>query len=160
MTDNNPRQFLDEFVIPAVEEWKLEPLSVRKAVIAISQIDILADQVVVHRNPGADGDQLRDLQSNARKAEKDPTLRLIRDVHDTHKHGPLGRDSATIKTGARPKKKQIGGAFQAGAFQPNAFQVGKPALVIVQDNGDEHLVEDVITRAMTHWEAELAKLGL
>jgi hypothetical protein len=36
MTLRNPRQFFDEFVIPTVEEWKLDPLRVRKAVIAIS----------------------------------------------------------------------------------------------------------------------------
>ena len=120
-------QFLDEFVTPTVDEWRQDELSVRKAVIAISQIDIIADQFVVHQNPS-----LR--QGDERNAEPELALRLIRDVHDTHKHGPLGRKNAKIRSGQRPQEARRDGAFQADAFQEDAFQVGTPALVIVEDD--------------------------
>ena len=138
----NPRQFLNQFVLPCVKCWERDPLDVRKAVIAISQIDILADQV-----------------TKLRKAmEQNSLIRLlVRDVHDTHKHGPLQRATATITTGERPK---LGGAFEPNAFQSDAFQVGTPVLEIVQDDGTKHLVENVITDALTYWEGELSSLGL
>jgi hypothetical protein len=53
-----------------------------------------------------------------------------------------------------------GGGFQSNAFQDNAFQVGTPVLEIVQDDGTKHLVENVITDALTYWEGELSSLGL
>jgi hypothetical protein len=97
-----------------------------------------------------------------RKAtEQNTRIRLlVRDVHDTHKHGPLQRATATITTGERPKLEHRGGAFQPNAFQNNTFQVGTPVLEIVQDDGTKHLVENVITDALTYWEGELSSLGL
>jgi hypothetical protein len=58
----NPRQFLDQFVLPCVKCWERDPLNVRKAVIAISQIDILADQVIIYQNPGFIRDQVTKLR--------------------------------------------------------------------------------------------------
>jgi hypothetical protein len=45
-------------------------------------------------------------------------------------------------------------------MQNYAFQVGTPVLEIVQDDGTKHLVENVITDALTYWEGELSSLGL
>lgn len=154
----NPRQFFDEFVMPCVEEWQLDPLNVRKAVIAISQIDILADHVIIHQHPGFTRGQL----ANVRKAteQNTPIRLLVRDVHDTHKHGPLQRPTATITTGERPTPERLGGGFQPNAFQNNAVHVGMSVLEIVQYDGTKHLVENVITDALTYWEGELSSLGL
>jgi hypothetical protein len=140
----NPREFFDQFVVPCVKDWEEDPLNLRKAVIAISQIDILADHVIIHQHPGFTRGQL----ANVRKAmEQNTRIRLlVRDVHDTHKHGPLEGATATITTGER--------------FQDNVFQVGIPALEIVQDDGTRHLVENVIADALTYWEGELSSLGL
>jgi hypothetical protein len=134
----NPRQFFNQFVMPCVTDWQLDPLNIRKAVIAISQIDILADHVILHQHPDF----------------------TTRDVHDTHKHGPLQRPTATITTGERPKLERHGGVFDPRVFQNNVFQVGTPVLEIVQDDGTKHLVENVITDALTYWEGELVTLGL
>jgi hypothetical protein len=129
----NPRQFFDQYVMPCVTDWELDPLNIRKAVIAISQIDILADHVIIHQHPGFTRGQV----ANVRKAteQNTPIRLLVRDVHDTHKHGPLQRPTATITTGER-------------------------VLEIVQDDGTKHLVENVITDALTYWEGELLSLGL
>jgi len=81
-------------------------------------------------------------------------------VHDTHKHGPLQRATATITTGEKPKLAHRDGGFQSNVFQNNAFQVGTPILEIVQDDGTKHLVENVITDSLTYWEGELSILGL
>jgi hypothetical protein len=154
----DPRQFFDQYVMPCVTDWQLDPLNIRKAVIAISQIDILADHVIIHQHPGFNRVQI----ANVRKAteQNTPIRLLVRDVHDTHKHGPLQRATATITTGERPKLQRSGGVFQPNAFQNNVFQVGTPVLEIVQDDGTKHIVENVITDALTYWEGELLSLGL
>ena len=154
----NPRQFLDQFVLPCVKCWERDPLNVRKAVIAISQIDILADQLILHQHPDFTRDQVTKLRKEME--QNSPIRLLVRDVHDTHKHGPLQRATATITTGERPKLVRSGGVFQPNVFQNNAFQVGTPVLEIVQDDGTKHLVENVITDALTYWEGELSILGL
>jgi hypothetical protein len=154
----NPRQFFDEFVMPCVKDWVDDPLDVRKAVVTISQIDILADHVIMHQHPGFTGGQL----ANVRKAteQNTPIRLLVRDAHDTHKHGPLQRPTATITTGERPTLERLDGAFQPNVFRNNTFQVGMPVLEIVQDDGTRHLVENVITDALTYWEGELSSLEL
>jgi hypothetical protein len=154
----NPRQFFDQFVVPCVKEWEDDPLDVRKAIIAISQIDILADHVIIHQHPGFTRGQL----ANVRKAtEQNTRIRLlVRDVHDTHKHGPLQRPSATITTGERPTLERRGAGFLSNAFQNNTVQLGTSVLEIVQDDGTKHLVENVITDALTYWEGELSSLEL
>jgi hypothetical protein len=45
-------------------------------------------------------------------------------------------------------------------MQNYAFKVGTPVLEIVQDDGTKHLVENVITDALTYWEGELSSLRL
>jgi hypothetical protein len=149
---------LDQYVLPCVKCWELDPLNVRKAVIAISQIDILADHVVIHQHPGFTRGQL----ANVRKSteQNTPIRLLVRDVHDTHKHGPLQGHTATITTGERLKLERRGGVSQPNVFQNNVFQVGTPVLEIVQDDGTKHLVENVITDALTYWEGELTSLEL
>jgi hypothetical protein len=143
----DPRQFFDQFVVPCVKDWEHDPLNVRKAILAISQIDILADRVIIHQHPGFTRGQL----ANVRKAteQNTPIRLLVRDVHDTHKHGPLQRATATITTGERPKLERHG-----------VVQVGTAVLEIVQDDGIKHLVENVITDALAYWEGELTSLGL
>ena len=140
----DPRQFFDQFVVPCVKDWEEDPLNVRKAVIAISQIDILADNIIIHQHPDFNRGQI----ANVRKTteQNTPIRLLVRDVHDTHKHGPVQGATATITTGER--------------LQNNVYQVGMPVLEVVQDDGAKHLVENVITDALTYWEGELSSLGL
>jgi hypothetical protein len=157
-----PRDFFNEYVLPAIEDWRQESTSVRKVVTAISQLDIMADQMIVHDNPGLGAEELRKHVSAARNAaEASFPLRLvIRDVHDTHKHGPLARRNATITRGQRPQVTYFGSAFQPGAFQSDAFQIGYPVLLIVLDDGTSLLADDVIDQAVAYWVRELAARGL
>jgi hypothetical protein len=145
----SPRQFFDEFVVPTVEEWRQDPLNVRKAVIAISQIDILLDQFVAHTT-GLTGDELRDCQSDERRKLADPTICLVRDIHDTHKHGPLGRKNAKIKTGKRPRK----GFLLNRLFIHFAFRQPIPILMIEQDDGTTLFVPDIIEKAIAYWQSD------
>src|SRR6476646_304449 len=130
--------------MPCVTDRELDPLNIRKALIAISQIDILADHVIIHQHPCFTRMQLANVRNSTE--QNSPIRRLVRDVHDTHKHGPLQRPTATITTGER--------------LQNNVFQVGAPVLEIVQDDGTKHFVENVINDALTYWEGELISLGL
>jgi hypothetical protein len=88
-----------------------------------------------------------------------PIRLLIRELHDTHKHGPLQRPTATITTGERPELERRGAGFLPNVLQNNVFQVGTPVLEMVQDDRTKHLVENVITDALTYWEDELSSIG-
>jgi hypothetical protein len=79
----NPRQFFDQYVLPCVKDWQHDPLNIRKAVIAISQIDILADHVIIHQHPSFTRGQL----ANVRKATEQNTPILFSfEMCMTHTH--------------------------------------------------------------------------
>jgi hypothetical protein len=151
-----PRGFLEAFVEPALAEWRADPLSVRRAIVAICEIDNLAEHTILHEFPTL----TRAHPERDRIGALVPMVAIARDVHDTHKHGRLTRRNAAIKDGQRPRKEYEGGAFQAGAFQEDAFDVGTPVLIVVEDNGTEHLVKTVIDDALAFWHGELVRLRL
>ncbi|QKD02212.1 hypothetical protein [Mesorhizobium loti] len=148
----HPRHFLEDFVEPSVNEWAIQPLSARHAIIALGEIDNLAEHFIQHINPtvqriGPERDALGFALHE---------LAIARDVHDTHKHGALSRKTATITQGQKPKKSRRGGAFSDGFS--SGFDIGTPALVVTDDNQQTHYVDDVIEKAMEYWRVEIAKL--
>ena len=113
----NPREFFDQYVMPCVTDWQLDPLNIRKAIIAISQIDILADHVIIHQHPGFTRGQL----ANVRKA--------------TEQNTPIRSQPPPPPP---PKAKTVGSSNPM--LSRNAFQVGTPVLEIVQDDETKHPV--------------------
>ncbi|RUX75594.1 hypothetical protein EN925_19630 [Mesorhizobium sp. M7A.F.Ca.US.006.04.2.1] len=149
----HPLQFLKDFVEPSVAEWAAQDLSVRHAIIALGEIDNLAEHFIRHTNPIAQKVSLeRDSLGSAV-----PALAIARDIHDTHKHGALGRKTATITRGQKPTKAQRGGGFSAETFS-SGFDIGEPALVVTEDDQTRQFLDDVIGEAMRYWRAEIAKL--
>jgi hypothetical protein len=43
-----PREFFDTFVLPAIEEWQLDHKNLRRAVIALCELDNLAEHVIIY----------------------------------------------------------------------------------------------------------------
>jgi hypothetical protein len=149
----HPQKFLNDYVDPSINDWIAQPLSVRHAIIALGEIDNLAEHFIHHTNPTLRQiTQVRDTLGSAVHE-----LAIARDVHDTHKHGALSRKTATITREQKPTQVQVGGAFSADAFS-TGFDVGVQALVVTEDNRDRHYVEDVIREAMNYWRSEIAKL--
>ncbi|MER8570652.1 hypothetical protein NKH19_00645 [Mesorhizobium sp. M1338] len=128
-------------------------MSIRHAILALCEIDNLAEHFILHTNPIApEISAARDALGSAVHQ-----LAIARDTHDTHKHGALGRKSAMITQGQKPTQAQRGGGFSAEAISP-AFDVGEPALVVIEDDQTRHYVDDVIGKAMGYWRAEIAKI--
>jgi hypothetical protein len=119
----NPRLFFEEYVVPYVEEWQNEPLAVRKAVVAICQLDALAEHVLCTLVTRGEHPKEQPAKFRNRMAAREPLLKVARDVHDTHKHGGLERDDALIKSGEPPRLAWVGRAFQPNAFQNNGFRL-------------------------------------
>src|SRR5215212_3450971 len=93
----HPQRFLIEFVLPAITEWRSDPLSVRRATIAICELDNLAEHLVQFKSPNISRDDLRKERDRIGASFKH--LALCRDIHDTHKHGRLTRKTAMITRG-------------------------------------------------------------
>lgn len=150
----HPRQFFLDFVEPTVADWMAQPLGARHAIIALCEIDNLAEHFIQHTQPSLTK------VAHARDAlgAMMHDLAIARDVHDTHKHGLLSRKSATITQGQKPKPGRRDGAFSEGFSA--GFQIGEPALVVIADDHAHHYVDDVIQNAVTYWRAEIAQLPL
>jgi hypothetical protein len=147
----NPWQFLKDFVEPAVAEWHADPLNIRRATIALAELDNLAEHFILYTQPGL----LQIAPERDALGLSVPLAAIARDVHDTHKHGPLRRKSATMKQGQRPQQSLRGGEF-SDEFSAE-FNIGVPTIVIVQDDGTKYFADDVIYPLMRHWHNELSK---
>jgi hypothetical protein len=155
----SPRRFLEEYVRPAVEEWRSEPTNIRRAMAAICELDNLTEHVILHANPRFDSRKVS--RERERLANLTPDVGVVRDVHDTHKHGRLSRVNATIKNGQQPEIHQIGGGLLAlGPISGGPIAGLMDELAIVFDNGSSRHGGDVIEKMMLHWETELQRLGL
>ncbi len=95
-----PGEFFETYVAPAIAEWRANPSSIRLATLALCELDNLAEHVIIHTNPRVRKGEVT--QERDKLAGAKPELGLARDIHDTHKHGPLARKSASITKGQRP----------------------------------------------------------
>jgi hypothetical protein len=46
----NPRDFLDQFVLPAIEDWRFNAHSIRHVVNVVCELDNLAEHFILHCN--------------------------------------------------------------------------------------------------------------
>ena len=154
----NPRNFFDAFVLPTLEEWRLAPFDMRRATLAICQLDVLAERTIRHANPDI---AERDFRiERERLGIIEPTLALVRDIHDAHKHGPLARRTAIITSDQRPEVYSTGGGIGGGPIGGASIGGSISEFVICSDDGTRHDLRTVINRTVTYWSAELSRLGL
>lgn len=170
----NPRYFLDQFVMPTVHEWNANRLDVRKATLAVCQLDIFAERFIAHTWPdrfddlpheGRDRDrQLRPLEDHI-TAERDrrgitfPPLAVLRDMHKSHRHGLL-RSAAIIRSDQRPELHCQGGPLGSMALGEAAIGGTADYLLIVDDGGRRHRLDHLIPDCLRYWRGELDLVGL
>jgi hypothetical protein len=91
---------------------------------------------------------------------REPALAIIRDAHDSHKHGVLDRKTATkASQGQQPET-----VTKYGFFLNHGFFGGPPTpyhvLVFVLNDGTKMPVNIMLHEARKAWDRELARLGL
>lgn len=146
----HPKDTLRVFTQPSIDDWAANSDSIRHAVIAICQIDILCEHFL--RFGLCDEKQFR----AARDAflARAPIFQLVRDVHDTHKHGPLGRFNATIKSGVPASQHVTGDSY---VFSPLGTEHTKTTALFVESESKKMRVSDVISEALPILLAEIKK---
>ncbi len=110
----DPRSFIAEYVEPAIALWRTDRNVKHLAVHAITQIDVLAEIVALWIAPAGRKALNRGEASKFRDdlGVREPPLAIIRDAHDSHKHGELDRKTATwVSMGQRPEPVIEYGAF-------------------------------------------------
>jgi hypothetical protein len=157
----HPKAFWLDYVLPAVREWESAKLDVRRAIIALCQIDNLTEHYIVwHLSPSLTNDERRQAVRSERNrlASISPAIGLARDVHDTHKHGLLARKKARIKLGQRPEEASSGHLLFA-ALGEVAIGGSISELAIVLDDGSQTWVSGIIRHCLDFWEREIAALS-
>lgn len=157
----HPHDTLTTFTGASVQEFRSAPMDIRRAVRACCELDILCEHIVRygherHMSPA------RFSAEREKLFEAEPALRTIRDVHDTHKHGPLGRKSATIKSGRPAQFKWTGAssAFGAGAFGEAAFSESPTVSLVIATNTEAALALTVVEKAFSFLIEEMHSRGL
>lgn len=162
----HPREFLAEYVQPAVEMYGKKRLLKHLAVHAISEMDNLAEVVAIHALLGdrqmlGVGEATRfrhDLRT------REPVLGIVHDAHDSHKHGRLIRsiknpDPKGASEGQRPETAKRAGFFAGVSFiggPPTVYEV----LVVRLNDGTEQEVAELLFACRQAWDREFERLGL
>lgn len=149
------REFWLDFVTPALSEWRRSERDARLASIALRELDSFAEHVLRYHHP--EKRSVDTLREQLRTEE--PAIGIVRDLHDTHKHGPLDRKTAVISNPQRPYKQFIG-PFGTAPF--GSMPLGTLTILLrIRDNdGKSHLVAEVIDRCVQYWRSYLVKAGL
>lgn len=162
----HPREFLAEYVEPAVELSRVNRLIKHLAVHAISEMDNLAEVTAIFTKldgrPTLPPQEARAFRADLKTHEA--VLGIIHDAHDSHKHGRLIRaDKAPNPKGAsQGQRPEV--ANRAGFFVGHSF-VGRPptryhVLVVRLNDGTEQEVFEMLWRARQAWDREFSRLGL
>jgi hypothetical protein len=151
-----PRDFITEYVDPAIALWRQNQDVKHLAVHAITEIDVLAAVVALSIWPDED----RERKFRDELGVREPALAVIRDAHDSHKHGALGRTTATAASqGQRPES-----ITKYGYFLNRMFLNSPPSrshhLAYVLNNGTEKPVSIMLDEGMEAWSRELNRLRL
>jgi hypothetical protein len=156
----DPRTFIAEYVDPAISLWQSSQQTKHLAIHAITQLDVLAEIVLLWTRQGQTPTRQAPSAFRETLANREPVLAVIRDAHDSHKHGILLRQSATnASKGQRPETVTKVGMFLDHDFLDSP---GTPyqALVFILDDGTEKPIFDLLLEARQAWDRELARLGL
>jgi hypothetical protein len=111
-TKPKPFDTLTTYTQLDVQQFRARPMDVRLAVRALCEIDILCEHIALSDPDVNTPGEVAAAKEKLFRAE--PALRTAKDVHDTHKHGPLHRNSATIKSGIPAQVQRIGGSGLLG----------------------------------------------
>lgn len=125
------------------------------AVHAMTQVDVLAAVVAIWdaQRPKLERDE--EAQFRKALAARERVLALIRDAHDSHKHGGLSRPGASASQGQRPE--QVTGFFlntSDNSLTPH------DDLFFVRDDGCQYQIASLLWEAMQAWERELCRRGI
>jgi hypothetical protein len=158
----HPRAFRTEYVEPAIALWKESQTVKHLAIHAIAQIDVLAEVVALWTllagRSNLDQDEVTRFRNEL--GNREPALTIVRDAHDSHKHGALIRKTATkASQGQRPEIAIKGAFFYDHSFYDSPL-LPYEVLVFFLNDGTEKRVSIILAEAMRAWDRELTRLGL
>jgi hypothetical protein len=164
----DPRAFKTEYVEPAVALWQKNHDVKHLAIHAITEVDVLAEVVALWTLldgrpilPKCETHKVTKFRDEL--GAREPALAIVRDAHDSHKHGALHRVTAKVPEGAS-KGQRPETVTKASFFFGHSFYGGPPTLyevlVFVLNDGTEKRVSIMLHEAMKAWDREFAERGL
>jgi hypothetical protein len=158
----DPRRFFNEFVCRAYKDHLSDPADRYYIEVAIHQANVLAERVWATFDGRAPE---KTAASNSASAYRKHLVKnecsdfqLVWDLDDGHKHVELDRKNRMVTSAAQAGIQQVGGAFDADAFDPDIFDTGKLELVVRLDDGSERLVSEVLANVVEMWGRLLKQL--
>lgn len=154
-----PREFRNEVVQPNCDDFLADYTSVRLAFNAIAAIDALAAQIYVWskaNNPGAVQGIRDDSLYRAALAQQDLDFALLRDVAKAQKHVHLEQGNPQVTNAHQVVNRGVGFGEALGVGRLG----GDPQVLIVTDTGRIHIVEDLLSEALTALDAEMVRVSI
>lgn len=159
----HPRDFIAEYVRPAIELYRTNRTVKHLAIHAMTQVDVLAAVVLLWTKQRK---LKRGEETSFRRklGAREPALALIWDAHDCHKHGELHSRPADASQGRASQGQRPEEAREVGVFADHSFlgelPISYDVLVFTRDDGAEKEICSMLDEAMQAWERELGNLGI
>ena len=153
-----PKEFLDEIVVPNIDEFKSNFSSLRHAHNAISSLDALAAHLYWWlKNNGVDFEEKDDLEYRKKLSDQNNDFCLLRDIAKAQKHVVLTRHNPEVSKASQVESKQLG--WGEGEFGQGRF--GGVQQVVVADNHNTlHYIEGIVDSALNFLKLEMQQHGL
>ena len=153
-----PKEFLDEIVVPNIDEFKVNFSSLRHAYNAISSVDALAAHLYWWlKNTGVDLKETDDSAYREKLSDQSSDFRLLRDIAKAQKHVKLERGKPQVNEAKQIESRAIG--WDESRFGQGRW--GGVQQVVVKDNNNElHYIEEIVNSALNFLTSEMQKHGL
>lgn len=149
--DDHAAKYFREFVTPAFEEWLADQENERRAMTLAGCLNNIPDYSYQTLKE-AGGYSFPEKVSIYRKTleAKEPSLGLVRDVADAHKHLKLDRSTRTLTNADQTAPQSVG----YGQGYGMRYGGGK-ALVLTLDDGSEEYFCTIVVSCYSHWKDSL-----
>lgn len=150
------RDFFDIFVLPAVEDWRADTSSIRKAMDVACHINALADHYW-HEHSSVDPGRIDDQvdspgQFRRHLCDQHVELASIRDIADAHKHCELDRANRRLTSNTQAHIRSMGW----GEAEYGIAEFGEAhAMVVSFDDGTAENFARIVWDAVEIWTALL-----
>jgi hypothetical protein len=148
---NGPRDFFEQMVKPAFDDWQKDLLSERKMRTVTIFLDSMADWMFHHQNLEATYRERGPSKYRDQLALAQPAFGLIRDTADCTKHVRLTRKTAASNEAALQKLFQYKSFDEVVDFD-SLDDVNTTSVWIVDDGQSYWFLRREIEKVMAMWE--------
>ena len=159
---STPREFLENMIMPAYRDWRVEPLAEHRAKATVGFANDMAERMFHYLGLEKDYGKRGIGKYRIALAEAYPDFGLLRDIADGTKHFRLNRPNRKISTAEQTGRGALiwdkcGDRWEDADY---TWEESGDLLMTTADNGEQRSLISIVNNVMSMWERLLNENGL